>query len=126
MSGLSVIKCATNQYLSGLAFILDTTADAYLWWGRCTNFSIGYTTREGMCWTSEVTLVQGSNGSLSLPGERAVMNGLRISYEDYSVFYHMRWSYIFCLVLDGIILYVHVQYISTMQLYDIVLLNNAS
>ena len=36
-----------------------------------------------------------------------VMDGLRqrISYEDFHNLYNMRWSYIFCIVLDGI--YMH-------------------
>lgn len=105
VTGVSSIKCAINQYLSGLSFTLDSMADAYHWWGRCSNFSAGYTKRVGMCWTSDVTLVQGSNGSLSLPGERVVIDGMRIAYQDYDTLYHMRWSYIFCLVLDGMYMY---------------------
>ena len=101
ITGVSRISCAMNQYLSGLAFTPEL--GAYLWWGRCTNLSAGYMKEEGMCWTSDVKLAQGSNGSLSVPGERVVMDRIRIDYEDYLVneFYRTRWSYVFCLVLDG-------------------------
>ena len=102
-TGVSWIRCALHQYLSGLTFSIDPMADIYLGLARCTNVSIGYTKREGFCWISNVTLVQGSNGSLSLPGERVVMDGIKISYEDYLVddFYHTQWNYVFCLIVDG-------------------------
>ena len=100
---MSWISCAMNQYLSGLAFTLDPELDTYLWWYRCTNLSANYVKEEGMCWTSDIKLAQGSNGSLSMPGERMVMDRIRIDYEDYLIneFYHTYWSYVFCLVLDG-------------------------
>ena len=89
-TGVSWSRCALNQYLSGLVFSIDPTTDAYLWSGRCTNVSVGSRKREGFCWTSNVTLVQGSNGLLSLPREMLVMDGIRITYESYLFrdFYH--------------------------------------
>ena len=92
-----------NQYLSGLAFTLDPELDTYLWWGHCTNLSAGYVKVESVCWTSDIKLAQGSNGSLSMPGERMVMDRIRIDYEDYLIneFYRTRWSFVVCLVIDG-------------------------
>ena len=68
----------TNQYLSGLAFVKDVAHDVYHWWGRCSNLSAIYMKREGFCWMSsgESRLVQGSNGSLSLPKDTVVMDSL--------------------------------------------------
>ena len=102
-TGVSWIRCSLNQYLSGLAFAKDPTADVYVWSARCTNLPVGYTKRELFCWNSNATLVQGSNGSLSLPGESVVIERIKISYEDYYVnnFYHTRFNYVFCLVIDG-------------------------
>ena len=59
-----------------------------------------------------MTLVQGSNGSLSLPGEMLVMDRIRITYESYLFrdFYH-----VFCLVVDG--MYCNSTCISRMRLY---------
>ena len=102
--GVSWIRCAKeNQYLSGLAFAIDPEIDAYVWSGRCTNLTAGYTKKEGLCWTSSAMLTQGSNGSVSVTGERVVIDGIKIEYLDYlnSAFYHTRWSYDFCLVSDG-------------------------
>ena len=103
ITGISRISCAMNQYLSGLAFTPDSELGAYVWCGRCTNLSAGYMKEEGMCWTSDVKLVQGFNRSLSMPGERVVMDRIKIEYEDYLVneFYRTRWSYVLCLILDG-------------------------
>jgi hypothetical protein len=36
---------------------------------------------EGFCWVHDMTLVQGYNGSLSLPGETLVMDGIKMTYE---------------------------------------------
>ena len=103
VTGVSWIRCAKNQYMSGLAFAIDPEIDAYVWWGRCTNLTAGYTKREGLCWTLSATLAQGSNGSVSVTGERVVIERIKIEYFDYlnSAFYHTRWSYDFCLVSDG-------------------------
>ena len=36
-TGVSWIRCALHQYLSGLAFSIDPTENIYLWSARCTN-----------------------------------------------------------------------------------------
>lgn len=107
-TGVSWIRCAnTNQYLSGLAFVWDVAHNVYHWWGRCSNISAIYMKREGFCWMSSGTsLVQGSNGSVSVPADTIVMDSVRIEYPDYATdaFYNTQWSYRFCLVIDGIVL----------------------
>ena len=110
LTGVSWLRCAAlNQYLSGLAFVRNVAHNVYHWWGRCSNLSAVYMKREeGFCWMSsgESQLVQGSNGSLSVPADNIVMDSVKIEYPDYGIgaFYHTRWSYRFCLVFDGTVL----------------------
>ena len=57
-TGVSWIKCALNQYLSGLAFSIDPMTKSISGLsGRCTILSVGYQTREGSCWMSNVMVV---------------------------------------------------------------------
>lgn len=101
--GFSRISCLRNQYLSGLAYTIDPEALTYVWWGRCTNFPVGYTTEESHCWESSTILAQGSNRSLSLPGEKVVVAKVKLEYPNYIGYdyYNTQWRCSFCTVIDG-------------------------
>jgi hypothetical protein len=57
-TGISLIRCALNQYLSGLAFYIDPMVPTLsIWSAKCTNVSLGHQKREGFCWIADITLV---------------------------------------------------------------------
>ena len=108
-TGRGSIACTLDQYLSGLSYTLSEDNASFISWGRCSTLPPGYSLKESHCWTSERTLVQGSNGTVALQSSQVVPQRIEIEYLGIlwflpNLYFWTRWSYVFCEIVDGTVL----------------------